>query len=112
MVDRIVEEQVILQKLNGGVQEESIEYSIKKIKKKIEMARRDGQLILNGPIVSRPGIIGKIIIIIKKVVRKCVWWYINPVCDQQNKFNDEIIDVLNDVLLVINSKNQKDSDET
>jgi len=34
-----------------------------------------------------PGIKNKIIILIQKVIRRCLQWYIDPILQQQNRFN-------------------------
>lgn len=107
MSNREIEERVIVQKLRGCIVEENLELSLKKIRKQIEIARRDGQLILNTSIVSRPGCVGKAIVCVKKIIRKGVWWYINPVCEQQNKFNEEVIAVLNGMLSVLNQQKEE-----
>ena len=36
---------------------------------------------------SRPGLPGKVIIFVKRAIRKCLKWYLEPVCDQQTEFN-------------------------
>lgn len=41
------------------------------------------------PVISkRKGIIAKCVIIIKKVMRKLLFWYIEPVCKQQTRYNE------------------------
>ena len=41
------------------------------------------------PVVSkRKGIVAKCVIIIKKVMRKLLFWYIEPVCKQQTRYNE------------------------
>lgn len=109
MTNKEIEERVIVQKLKGSIVEESLELSLKKLRKQIEVARRDGQLILNTSIVSRPGCVGKVIVCVKKIIRKGVWWYINPVCEQQNKFNEEVIAVLNGILSILNQQKEETS---
>ena len=39
------------------------------------------------PITSHRKVIGKMLIFWKKVVRKCLKWYIEPIVEQQNEFN-------------------------
>lgn len=41
------------------------------------------------PVVSkRKGLVAKCVIIIKKVIRKLLFWYIEPICKQQTKYNE------------------------
>lgn len=41
------------------------------------------------PVVSkRKGIVAKCVIIIKKVMRKLLFWYIEPICKQQTRYNE------------------------
>jgi hypothetical protein len=43
------------------------------------------------PITSHRPVIGKLIVICKKVVRKSIAWYINPIIGQQIEFNKETV---------------------
>jgi len=107
MNDRSIEERVIYQKLRGSIVEESIDLSLRKIKKQLEIARKDSELILNNPIVSRTGPIGFAIMQIKKIIRKSVWWYVNPVCEQQNKYNEEVLTAINSMLAVLQQQREE-----
>lgn len=46
-------------------------------------------------ITSHRKVLGKVIVFIKKVIRKSIGWYINPVIDQQNEFNSFVTRTLN-----------------
>jgi len=37
---------------------------------------------------------GFIILFIKRFIRKCLRWYINPIIERQNRYNTEIINIL------------------
>lgn len=39
-------------------------------------------------IYSCRAVIGKFIVFAKRVVRKCLKWYIEPICNQQTEFNN------------------------
>lgn len=41
-------------------------------------------------IMSHRPVIGSLIVFAKKLVRRCLKWYINPICDQQSVFNDAV----------------------
>lgn len=49
------------------------------------------------PITSHRKIIGRMIVFGKKVLRKLSRWYINPIIEQQNRFNAEITGALNEL---------------
>lgn len=58
----------------------------------LEKARQLSLNMAHREINSRPGITGKVIIFFKRVIRRCLKWYIDPVCEQQSEFNSNIID--------------------
>lgn len=41
-------------------------------------------------IYSCRAVIGKFIVFCKRVIRKCLKWYIEPICNQQTEFNDAV----------------------
>lgn len=49
------------------------------------------------PITSHRRILGKLIIFYKKVVRKLLKWYINPIAEQQENFNANVVRTLNSI---------------
>lgn len=49
------------------------------------------------PITSHRKVIGKVLIFSKKIVRKCLKWYIDPVVEQQNEFNASVTASINAV---------------
>ena len=42
-------------------------------------------------IMSHRKIMGSLVVFFKKVVRKSMKWYINPICDQQTEFNNAVV---------------------
>ena len=66
----------------------------KKLSDQKELLLQELEQLSNNPahreIISRSGISGKIIIFFKKVIRRCLKWYINPICDQQTHFNVKV----------------------
>lgn len=46
-------------------------------------------------ITSHRKLTGKIIVLIKKLIRKSIYWYINPMIEQQNEFNANVTRTLN-----------------
>ncbi len=53
--------------------------------------------ILDIPVRSRPGLSGKIIILIKRFFRKFTRWYVKPAFDYQNEINDKEKHILHSV---------------
>jgi hypothetical protein len=54
--------------------------------------------ILDTPVVSRPGIAGRIKLIIKRVVRKATYWFWKPFWDQQNAYNESVYKLLEGII--------------
>lgn len=50
-------------------------------------------LPIGWPVMPR-GIVAKLVAIVKKVVRRLLCWYINPIVDQQNTYNGAVADLL------------------
>ncbi len=47
---------------------------------------------------SKPGIIGSFVVFIKKIIRRLLKWYIEPVCENQKVFNQAISSCNEDIL--------------
>lgn len=39
-------------------------------------------------LTKRKGLFGKAIVFVKKIIRKAVFWYIEPICESQTKYNE------------------------
>lgn len=48
-------------------------------------------------IASQIPVAGRIIVIAKRIIRISLRWYINPIVDQQNAFNDAVLRALHDL---------------
>ena len=57
----------------------------------------DWEVVADRPITSHRKIIGPIIVFFKKVVRKCLRWYINPIVDKQRSFNGAAVRVIGNI---------------
>jgi hypothetical protein len=55
----------------------------------------NSHLPIGWPTMPR-GLLGKADAIVKKVVRRLLRWYINPIVDQQNRFNEAVVTALSD----------------
>jgi O-antigen chain-terminating methyltransferase len=56
---------------------------------------------------SHRKVIGKIIIFIKKIIRKSIFWYINPIVQQQNQFNAFATRTLNSMTAKLNNMEEE-----
>lgn len=55
------------------------------------------------PIVHQ-GLVGRIIGIIQKVVRRLLRWYINPIVEQQNMYNDAVMRTIREIVALYESQ--------
>ena len=92
-----ITQKIIFEKLSNHISEEMpVEYLPDDSATEIDKAYYylngiiDAQNITSiRPVVSkRKGIVAKCVIIIKKVMRKLLFWYIEPVCKQQTRYNE------------------------
>lgn len=64
------------------------------------------QLVLNRtwnnsavtPIISNRKIVGGLIVFVKKVIRKVLGWYINPIVERQTEFNANVVKTYNELI--------------
>jgi len=49
------------------------------------------------PILSNRRILGRTIIFFKRAIRKCLKWYIQPICDQQTEFNRTVLPAIGNI---------------
>ena len=92
-----ITQKIVFEKLSNHISEEMpVEYRPDDSATEIDKAYYylngiiDAQNITSiRPVVSkRKGIVAKCVIIIKKVMRKLLFWYIEPVCKQQTRYNE------------------------
>lgn len=91
-------------------QKNSENMDINKVNLSIETMRETKELYAHRPIKSHRKYIGKLIVFLKKVIRKCLKWYINPITEQQTIFNDatlQTIEQLNIKISNLELKNEK-----
>lgn len=50
------------------------------------------------PITSNRKIIGGLIVVVKKVIRKILGWYINPIVERQTEFNANVVRTYNELI--------------
>jgi methyltransferase, FkbM family len=120
---RNIEEEVIYGKLLGLAKNNNFDYSSKsastvdpselnqykmdfipnEVYKNIELLEENRVVLAHRPIFSKRRFIGKYIVFSKKVVRKLLKWYINPITDQQTRFNNAVTPVLGRLTEVLNN---------
>lgn len=63
-------------------------------------------------IKSRSGILGRIIIFIKKVFRKSIKFYIEPIVEEQNEFNANMVRTINEIrnYIMLNKRTDENID--
>lgn len=66
----------------------------------------------NKPIQSHRPIIGKIIIFFKKLARKMLKFYIEPIVEDQNKYNNEVINALTEIQKYISENDKSNKRKT
>lgn len=52
------------------------------------------------------GFLKKIIILCKRFIRKCLFWYIEPICNDQNQYNDLNIYIIRSLLCIMQKKGE------
>lgn len=90
--------------------DKKISEHINKLIRYIEVMERNRENIAYKVLFSNKKTIGKFIIFIKKVIRKTIKWYVEPICFQQTDFNNAVtpsIGTLVEVVVQLNDKNQK-----
>lgn len=63
----------------------------------IDDAGRLATVTAHWGIVSQVPVAGRFIVFAKRAIRIATRWYINPIVDQQNAFNDAVLRALNDL---------------
>ena len=58
------------------------------------------------PITSHRKLIGGFIVFVKRLIRKCLRWYISPIADQIQQFNSSIVRTLNEIRKYVYSNNE------
>lgn len=63
----------------------------------IDEATRLATISSHWAIVSYVPLVGRLIVVLKRAMRIVLRWYINPIVDQQNAFNDAVVRTLYDL---------------
>lgn len=101
---------------DSGVVEEEINFNKNSseedmLEEYLRMTNNTCNVISDKNITSHRKIIGKIIVIVKRMIRKSIHWYIQPIVQQQNEFNSYSTRTLNSmtakIKLIDNELNEK-----
>lgn len=84
--------------INGSY---DLESKIADLDTKVKELQDMGTFELDQPIISRAGILGKIIICIKRFFRKFTRWYVKPAFDYQNLLNKKERQIFGNELLLL-----------
>jgi hypothetical protein len=63
--------------------------------------KKSGFIITESKVVSRKNFLGKAIIIVKRLIRKSIRWYIRPPMAQQSEFNRNNVEVISNLQTLI-----------
>jgi O-antigen chain-terminating methyltransferase len=70
----------------------------------VERLNQFWNIQIYGPIYSRSGIVGRFIIFIKRIIRKCISFYLVPIIVNQNTFNQAVLDAFIQLQLFIKTQ--------
>ena len=82
--------QVTVEKIEQGVDSQQIEQHFVELDRYLRKMDTNRENYAFRHIYSCRAIIGKFIVFGKRVVRKCLKWYIEPICNQQTEFNNAV----------------------
>ena len=82
--------QVTVEKIEQGVDSQQIEQHFVELDRYLKKMDTNRENYAFRHIYSCRAIIGKFIVFGKRVVRKCLKWYIEPICNQQTEFNNAV----------------------
>lgn len=83
-------------------------FSISDLKENIALNNMRWNINIDTTIQSHKKILGKLIVLIKRAIRKSIRWFIKPIVEQQVEFNSSVTRTLNEVNRFIN-QSQKDA---
>lgn len=92
----------------SGIIDEEIEFNLstseeEMLSENLRMVNGSWNVSSYDNIHSHRRVIGKIIVFIKKVIRKSIFWYIDPIVQQQNEFNSFATRTLNSMNVKLNN---------
>lgn len=123
MQDKSVEFEVLKDKFNNAVGNTNGSESIKKSERPVKAGTLQNldrylnrlskyQKITVDPVVltKKKGLFGKLVILFKRFCRKIVAWYLQPVCDDQTKYNEQVYLAMLQIAAQL-EENRKQQDE-
>ncbi|WP_394884859.1 methyltransferase domain-containing protein [Clostridium butyricum] len=106
-IRKFSEENMGVLKNNKNMEESNIESNYTEMCRNLEDVNRYYYIDSYRPIKSHRKIIGKVIILYKKITRKLLKWYINPIVKDQNLYNSYNTKVLNATKCTIENLKRK-----
>ena len=61
------------------------------------------------PLISHRRVIGSVIVFLKRIVRRCLKWYIDPIASQQSAFNNSVTDAVHALTNIISNTSLNNS---
>lgn len=81
---------MLLSQAPHASEKEQLESYLTEVWQRIAAMERTRENLAFRPIYSCRKYVGKLIVLCKRIVRKCLKWYIEPVCIQQTEFNNAV----------------------
>ena len=115
----LIEKKVIFEKLmkygknTGELENVTIDTSFlygqyyEEMTRNLNVMNRTRENVAFRRLASNRPIIGRGIIFVKKVIRKCLKWYIEPICFQQTEFNNSVTSVSGRLIEVIGNQEER-----
>ena len=85
----------------------SYEDESKEIANEIRWLQASANILSYRKLRSRGGIIGKVLLFIKKAIRKLTKFYIEPIASDQSEYNRHVAKTLDFILESLNNKNKE-----
>ena len=95
MQDKLTELDIIKEKINNKIDalkaDDALENALINLSKGIDELEQYQKVTVD-PLVKtkKRGILGKLTVFFKRLCRKIVAWYLQPVCDDQTRYNQQV----------------------
>lgn len=115
LVEKIIANRIMpdyLKKQTGecSVDQNSEDFvKINDVLKSLSSAERIKDNFAFRPLFSHRKIIGKMIVFVKRIIRKMLKWYVEPICFQQSDYNNHIVKALYDSIEIMKDLIEKNN---
>ena len=123
MKDLTIEKEVLVERLKA-VQGENANLDVETVKsgdwavnldKNIKIAERYQHLYVEEKLYTyKTGLLGKIILLVKRIFKRIVKWYLHPVCEKQTSYNrhtNAALKYMRNTIAVMENENQRLKEE-